>query len=252
MDIRFQYMVKLWQHSSAAPVARLATCFTTLPQDKSKNGEDKPFIFMGCGPNEAAIFDISTGDCRQCFRVLDPALCYTDQMSLPPSCITMPTLNQIGLPSHPYRRILPIMGALPVTIQNRRPPPEPSVQSIMGRIGRRGQSYIITGGSDCFIRYWDFMSVSRCYTVSGISYNQPKPSFESVDVGPSGKLFLCRQVPISKATENESSKQPRQRHRGTSRPDGSHRDAVLDLKNVDFPVKGLLSCSRDGVIKMWR
>ena len=55
-DIRFRSLVKLWQHSSGAPITRLATCFTTLPQDKGGNNEDKPFIFMGCGLNESAIF----------------------------------------------------------------------------------------------------------------------------------------------------------------------------------------------------
>ena len=251
-DIRYQSMVKLWQHSSGAPISRLATCFTTLPQDKGSNAEDKPFIFMGCGLNEAAIFDVTTGECRQCFRVLDPALCYIDQMSLPRSCVTMPALREVKLPPHPNQRIQSAMSVPSGSFQHRRPPPEPSVQSIMGRIGKRGYSYIITGGSDRYIRYWDFMSISRCYTVSGLNHGQPKPSYESVDVGSSGQLYLCRQAPIPSPTDLESSKLPRQLHRGTVRPDNGHRDAILDLKNVDFPVKGLLSCSRDGVIKMWR
>jgi len=251
-DIRFRCIVKLWQHSSTAPVSRLATCFTTLPQDKSGSSQDRPFIFMGCGLNEAAIFDVSNGDCRQCFRALDPSLCYIDQTSLPQACVTMPSLTEISLPSHSKNPIFPRINPLSTTIYNHRPPPEPSVQSIMGRIGKRGQSYIITGGSDRCIRYWDFMSVSRCYTVSGINYGQPKPSYESIDVGSPGQLFLCRQAPTPTYSEIESNKLPKHRHRGLSRPDNGHKDAVLDLKNIDFPVKGLLSCSRDGVVKMWR
>lgn len=249
-DIRYRLMLKLWQHSDGAPISRLATSFTTLPQDKDCGGQDRPHLFMGCGLNEAAVFDVNTGQCRQCYRTLDPSLCYTDQLSLPEACLKMPELIDISLPSHHKQPILPAMNILSKTIQLRTPPPEPSVMSIMGRIGNRGQNYLITGGSDGYIRYWDFMNASKCYTISGLHPSQPKPSYEDVNVGPSGKLFLCRQVPTP--VHEDGADSSRKSHVGCGPPDQSHRDAILDLKNVDFPMKGLLSASRDGVIKLWK
>ncbi|CAM9693827.1 unnamed protein product [Heterosigma akashiwo] len=31
-----------------------------------------------------------------------------------------------------------------------------------------------------------------------------------------------------------------------------HNDAILDLKSVDLPTKMIISCSRDGIVKLWK
>eukprot|EP00560_Eucampia_antarctica_P001789 CAMPEP_0197841606 /NCGR_PEP_ID=MMETSP1437-20131217/46278_1 /TAXON_ID=49252 ORGANISM="Eucampia antarctica, Strain CCMP1452" /NCGR_SAMPLE_ID=MMETSP1437 /ASSEMBLY_ACC=CAM_ASM_001096 /LENGTH=155 /DNA_ID=CAMNT_0043451391 /DNA_START=667 /DNA_END=1134 /DNA_ORIENTATION=- len=152
-----------------------------------------------------------------------------------------------------------IYDAVNRMINDRFTPPEPNIQSISGRIGATGSNYIMTGGTDGYIRYWDLATASKCYTVSGLVTTQPRPIYESVDfVGATGstvcpsKLFLCRQMPMPKLDEMESCKVPQKLHRGLVRPENHHKDAVLDLKKIDSPIKGLLSCSRDGVIKLWR
>ena len=70
-DVRYGRMVKLYQHSARGPIHRLATCYTRLPQDShSSSGSSRPYVFVAGGKNEASIFDVSTGECRQCFRML--------------------------------------------------------------------------------------------------------------------------------------------------------------------------------------
>jgi len=252
-DVRYQKIVRLWQHSSAAPISRLATSFTSLRRDKSSGGEARPHVFMGCGQNEASVFDILQGTCKQCFRVLGSDFCYVDQTALPPQYVSLPRLHEIPIPSHSQRPVFSGAGAFDcLAYNNRLPPPEPRIMSLIGRVGSNGQNFLLTGGSDCCIRYWNLSSPSKCYTMSGLANCQPRSACENVNVGSSSRLFLSRQMPVATAAEMESSKIPRKLERGQIRPENSHRDAILDLKLIDYPMKGVLSASRDGCVKAWR
>jgi len=196
---------------------------------------------MGCGLNETSIFDVSSGSCRQCFRVLDPSLSYVDRAALPSQCTSLPSLNDIRLPSDLSKKVSGINDAMETMISKRVAPPLPNIQSFSGRVGSSGLNYLVTGGTDGFLRYWDFSSSSKCFTVSGLRNSQPRPVYESIDWG-SGSVTLCRQLPTPK-TEVA---------RGPVRPENRHRDAILDIKRLDYPMKGLITCSRDGIVKVWR
>ena len=257
LDIRYQMSVKIWRHSSYSPISRLATCYTTLPQDKDGKtdfgNEPRPYIFMGCGKNEASVFDLSTSSCRQCFRVLDSDLCYIDQSALPSECISMPELNDIPMPKNPDRLIASAASSASNHLfGNSNIYRDPKIVSLMGRLGMSGHQYLITGGTDRCLRYWDFSSSSKCYTFSGSIRDQPHPIYQKVDVGLSNQLFICRQVPVPSVGEVDSVKLPWKLQRGIIRPENNHMDSILDVKSVEFPTKGLLSCSNDGMIKLWR
>mmetsp|Transcript_188 Transcript_188/g.264 ORF Transcript_188/g.264 Transcript_188/m.264 type:complete len:129 (-) Transcript_188:59-445(-) len=128
----------------------------------------------------------------------------------------------------------------------------------MGRIGATGRSYLITGGSDRCLRYWDFNLPSRCYTISGFVHGQPAPTYEGVNLFKTDEtsvnqnLFLCRSRNAAPNSDVPSSDLPHHLQQGLVRPENAHRDAILDIKSVDYPRKSLLSCSRDGVIKLWQ
>ena len=249
-DLRFQKIIKLWQHGNAVPISRLAASSASPLHGTT----EAPFVFVGTGTNEASAFDIFEGECRQCFRVLNSELSYVDQSALPISCLSLPSLQEFPIPSRSQRKIHDIQnGLFDGMKRNRFCIPEPSILSLVGRIGAGAGNYLITGGSDCCIRYWDFTATSKCYTVSGFVNSQPKPVYEKVDMSANSKLFLCRQMPVPRTSEMENSKIPQKLQRGAVRPDvNCHHDAILDLKIIDYPMKGLLSCSRDGIIKLWR
>jgi hypothetical protein len=40
--------------------------------------------------------------------------------------------------------------------------------------------------------------------------------------------------------------------RGPVPPNNIFKDAVLDIRQLELPLKLILSCGRDGTIKMWR
>ena len=274
-DLRYQTMVKLWQNHSAAPIQRLATCYTIFPSSSDHHDHSpspRPYIFMGCGLNEASVYDLTTATCKQSFRVLDPSLDYVDKSSLPSSCLQIPYLKDIPLPSHSSHRIMPALNmATQSSLRYKHAPPEPSITAIVGRLAPNSVSnnFLITGGTDRYIRYWDFTSPSNCYTISGLYPDEPRPTFETVNntLSSSCQLFLCRQKYVNHSGTLSNSTDGRfATHEKTSSGsnvgasslinnnqsvNNCHQDAILDLKTISYPMNALLSASRDGSVKLW-
>lgn len=162
-DLRFQTMSKLWRHASHGPIHRLATC-ARLPED-GEHAPAQPLAFVAAGNNEVSVWNLSTGgQCRRCFRALSPQ---DHSLHTEP----LPTLEEIPLPSHPSSPIFSLASQLGML---RSPPPssEHAVRAIMGRISANGNSYVITGGTDKHIRFWDFSTPSKCFTISGLRPGQ--------------------------------------------------------------------------------
>lgn len=251
-DLRFHKIVKAWQHNSCSPVHKVSTSFAALGRDH----EPQPHVIMSCGKNETSIFNVMTGECNHCFRVLDPSLCYVDRGMLPEECTSLPRLREVALHSNSYRRVLGISHAVQTALTRKHVNSwEPHMNSFSGRVGSSGQNYLITAGSDASIRYWDFSSASKCFTVSGLKTSQSHPVYESIDVNDQrNSLILCRQLPavgVPKVGSHYSNNSKYTNH-GPVRPENRHRDSILDIKKLEYPIKGLVTCSRDGFIKFWR
>lgn len=240
-DIRFQSMVKLWRHYKDSPIKRIIDAFGTCQDDSSR-----PLVFMGCDNNEASLFDVSSGRCLQCYRVLDSSLSYVDQMALPPDCLSVPYLESVNIPNRLGKRLVSLDKALQMT--SRKSTSDVSINALVGCINPQGPSYLMTGGNDNMIRLWDLKSASKSCCVSGLERNQPSPSFEQV--GGNSRVILCRQPSIQPSYMVESSKLPMYNRQGVSKCDSRHIDSILDLKVVQNPAL-LLSASRDHTIKLW-
>jgi phosphoinositide-3-kinase regulatory subunit 4 len=246
-DLRFQQVLKLWHHSRSAPVNRLATSFVPPPQSwigrGGANSEARPFLFAACGPNECAMFDLVSGATRECFRTID----YGGRFSRA-RLDEMPTLEEVPLSTSTRRKALLSRGIgsrLPETVSSSFR----SINAMVGSIGASDHSFLITGGSDCRIRFWDFAMPSKCYVSTGPETVQPRPTFERIDFNHSSRLMLCRQPPTPSLKEVDGSKIPRKLLQGAKRAEKIHSDAITDLKVVKG---GLLSCSRDCTVKLWR
>ena len=243
-DVRFQTMVKLWRHNRDSPIKCLTNAF-----DNGMAGSSRPLLFTGCDNNEAALFDVSTGGCLQCYRVLDSSLSYVDQAALPQDCLSMPYLESVNIPSHPGKRLVSLDDALQKATQKTAS--NTNMNTLVGNMNPRGScsSYLMTGGSDHVIRCWDLRSTSSCY-VSGLQRSQPPPTFEQIQVSGTSSLILCRQPTAPPASLTESSKLPLRNRQGVVKCDGQHSDSILDLRVVKDPAL-LLSASRDHTIKLW-
>eukprot|EP00980_Cylindrotheca_fusiformis_P007666 scaffold1605_cov141-Cylindrotheca_fusiformis.AAC.29 len=244
-DLRFQQILKLWHHSRSAPINRLGTSIVPAPQSWTgrSSSETLPFLFAAAGPNECAMFDITTGACRECFRTID----YNGRYSTA-RLDEIPRLDELPLASSARRRAIMSQGygsGLAATAGSAYP----TINAMVGSIGASSHSFLLTGGSDAKIRHWDFSVASKCYVSSGVDHSQPRPSFEKLDYDNSCRLMLCRQPPRQQMSEVESSRVPKKLFQGLKKPDNCHRDSIQDIKVVR---SGLLSCSRDCTVKLWR
>jgi len=257
-DVRYNTMCQLWKHSAGVPIQRLASAKGHTARNHTPGRQDAlpsaegGYLFVAAGLNEAAVWGVPDGgECLKCFRSV-PML--ASSRSSPQE---LPSLIDIPIPSHslaPFESSHVSAGGTNFFNSYINPLEKTlSVRAIMGRISHSSTSYLITAGTDHHIRYWDFNTPSRCFTVSGLNAAQPKPVYESPQAPHmKGKLFMCydSKVPTPEATLQ--AQLPVREYRGVTAPLASSQDAVLDLKGVELPVKMMLSSGRDGIIKLWR
>ncbi|CAM9452987.1 unnamed protein product, partial [Ectocarpus fasciculatus] len=165
-DIRYNVMNKLWQHSSASNIHRLASCKTIAGGGKSASRDypEGAYLFLAAGKAEAAVWGLPDGgECLRCYRTATAPP--VDSANVPTfhAIDSLPVLNEIPLLSHHAR-----YGSLGSVLKRGVPATEPSVRTVIGRISGTGSSYIITAGSDRYIRFWDFSNHANSFTVSGL------------------------------------------------------------------------------------
>ena len=260
-DLRFNQTVKLWHHSRGAPITRLATSFVPPPQMWGSRNLDassvKPFVFASCGPNECGMFDVSTGDCNQCFRTLG----YGSRQAAAHAYYAedLPKLEEVPISAASTRRsALMTNGFLKSHTDGSKSSPSPlnSINAMCGSIGVGDNSYLLTGGGDARIRFWDFAVPSKCFVVSGQPTSQPRPLFERVDLnGGRCRLMTCRQMPSASrnmggaASSSLSTLTKNKLGQALAKPENHHTEAIQDLKIVN---KAVISASRDCTVKVWR
>lgn len=245
-DLRFNQTVKLWHHSRAAPITRLATSFVPPPQMWGSRNLDassvRPYVFASCGPNECGMFDVSTGNCNQVFRTVG----YGSAMAS--YAEEIPKLHEVPISAASTRRSALMTNGFLKNNNAMTPSPVTSINAMCGSIGVSDHSYLMTGGGDARIRFWDFAVPSKCFVISGHSSVQPRPSFERIDLDGPCRLMLCRQLP-STGKMGGPSKFTKKLGKVLSKPENHHTEAIQDLKIVN---KAVISASRDCTVKVWR
>ena len=257
-DVRFQQIAKLWRHSRMAPIHRLATSEVAPPQTwgtRAAASADtiRPFLFAASGPNECAMFDAITGACRECFRtVAGDSRELHAHVEEPPRLFDVPISTKSTGASPATKQPIPVHQPL-----------TNSIHCMAGSIGGSSHSFLLTGGSDGRIRYWDFSTPSKCFVVSGTPSHmqQPRPSFERIDFEGQTRVMLCRQPRLLShgGLRGESSQQL---HNNSSFSSGAapsrkpewvnhnnFTDSIQDIKILDG---ALVSCSRDCTIRVFR
>ena len=233
-DIRYNLMSKLWRHSAKVPIHRLACC-KALPRMQQINqnylqqtGQQREFVlqstegaylFVASGSNEAAVWGIPEGgECFKCFRTVPPSAA-NDPIA------PLPFLEDISIPRHP---LAPVDSAYTLAGREQLYHDRSSVRAIMGRISHSGTSYLVTAGTDANIRYWDFSSPSKCFTVSGLIPAQPKPLLSTPSSsggtdGLYGKLFLSHDSALPSADAILQAQLPQREGRGAQLPSQGYK-----------------------------
>lgn len=167
-------------------------------------------MFVASGINEAAVWGVPEGgECLKCFRSVSMTAARTALASLP-------QLHDIPIPPHP---LAPFQGGH-VQYMNRSSintnTDTCSVRALVGRVSQSSSSYLVTAGTDRSIRYWDFSTPTRCFTLSGLDAAQPKPVYETPpSPGLRGKLFLCYDSAVPSVKATLQSQLPLREYRGT-------------------------------------
>lgn len=130
------------------------------------------FLFVSAGANEAAVWGIPEGgECCKCFRTVS-----LDASRGP--IAPLPSLEDIALPRHPLGPVR-FQESTGAGVRVAGAEKQDSVRALLGRISQSNMSYLVTAGTDRCIRYWDFSSPGKCFTVSGLDAAQPKAMFDA-------------------------------------------------------------------------
>ena len=130
-----------------------------------------------------------------------------------------------------------------------------------GRESKYG--FIITGGSDKKIRFWDLARVENSMVVSGLDTEELKPSFTSAQ--PTASLTLnTERIPrpgptapnaaagskTSNSSKSSSSRPPRSTVISLQQQQllKSHLDSILDIALLESPYGMMVSVDRSGVV----
>ena len=244
-DIRYNIPCKLYEHSAKGPIHRLACC-KSIPRvninananaNATGNGglglgmgvqgamsqqtykevmpyTEGAYLFVAAGQNESAVWGIPEGgECHKCFRSVPMSSGRARYVS------ELPYLTDIPLPRHP-RGVIPGTGGLRRQQTARALNQcEPAVKAIIGRISQSGSSYLVTAGTDRQIRFWDFSSPSRCFTISGLELGQPKSSYESPNIeNLSNKLHVSYDTALPSSSTLVQAHMPYWENRGPINP----------------------------------
>ena len=252
-DIRYNVPCKLWRHSSSGPIHRLGSCKSiprvnvngiaaasgalTSQQQQLLQGSqpqqvykeimpytEGAYLFVAAGHNESAVWGIPEGgECYRCFRSVPMSSGRTRQLA------ELPRLIDVPLPRHPLH-IIPGTGGLKRQNSAKNGNAcEPSVRALLGRISQTGSSYLVTAGTDRHIRFWDFSSPYRCFTVSGLELGQPKSAFESPSADHlHGKLFISYDTALPSSSTLVQAHMPYWENRGPVNPTNKYKVRYRD------------------------
>ncbi|KAH8594390.1 hypothetical protein B0O99DRAFT_687625 [Bisporella sp. PMI_857] len=121
--------------------------------------------------------------------------------------------------------------------------------------------FILTGGSDKKIRFWDLAHVDQSMVVSGLEADEPKPNYTSTIPTASLSLNVERLPRPDPETDPKTGGASRAAKKASGRPPRStvislqqqtllksHLDSVLDIALLESPYGMVVSVDRSGVV----
>jgi len=138
----------------------------------------------------------------------------------------------------------------PLSSSSSSSSPLSSSSSVRALLCPPNSAAIISGGIDGRLRYWDMNKPQTSYIISGLQQNELKPKYKGYK---HDDVLVVEEYPDF----HSNRKSEIEMARTTSTVLGlsgtvHHCDTILDIKCLDFSQKMLVSCSRDGVIKVWK
>ena len=149
------------------------------------------YLVIAAGLNEMAVWSLpisADGASIKTFRAI-PIATRKDKGNH----LDAPHLISVPLPSHPSAPIQSAILSLVSPSQDTKSLSEPSIRAFVAYISPDDKSsYLISGGTDSLLRYWDWSTPSKCSVLSGLSAGQQRPSVVSVRASPVSSSSFVR------------------------------------------------------------
>ena len=137
------------------------------------------YLVIAAGLNEMAVWSLpisANGASMRTFRAI-PIAKRKDR----DNHLDSPHLISVPLPSHPSAPIQSAILSLVSPSHVTKASSEPSIRAFVTYISPDDKSsYLISGGTDSLLRYWNWSTPLKCSVLSGLSAGQQKPSVVSV------------------------------------------------------------------------
>jgi len=219
-DLRFNIPIKSWKHPHKDMVYRM------MHYNSVKRGS---WIYSASGNNEVDVWDIESGTCKQLFRVA------VSEDAAPTAKIEpKPSPHALDFGPEDLKQLVESDES------------SPSVRALLSPLDC---PYLITAGTDRRIRFWNISDASKSHTICGLPPEQTEfPPVYSSKNSEGTEIYQESSNPdIQQGKQNANNKVT-----GRMKVSTHHHAAILDLELLELPHRMLLSCSRDGVVKVWK
>ena len=130
-----------------------------------------------------------------------------------------------------------------------------------GSSEKSGTGFIVSGGMDRTIRFWDLAKPELSCVVSGLDVDEGKPSFASVQVSPSLSMTVEKKSLSSVASNQKERSSKKRAGQQPSRQAfislqqekllKNHLDAITDVALLEFPFAMIISVDRAGCMNVF-
>ncbi|GAA5975499.1 hypothetical protein JCM5350_002632 [Sporobolomyces pararoseus] len=251
----------------------------------------------------AEVWDLEQGTKVEEFRTISPqqaatssaALANRTNMFLPNDELPSPAIHETTLdPAAAIEALLASSTAPPTKTSSRtseqspayilpsirsfllgtdyslQPSARPSVgnpDSLEAREGKKDGGFLLTGGEDRKLRFWDLGRATKSAVVSGLDLDEEIPIFSVHSSTTRPTLYLESPPPSQPAPPSSSSSSSSSRSRPTASSSRvhrstliansqqqltkAHREAITALAIIDLPFRCVVSGDRSGVVKVF-
>lgn len=263
-DLRFQLLLRTMSFANAAPITRLQ-----LHPSRNASRRNKFCVTGGTGHGEVSVWDVEKMICNEVFRV--PRADSKDRLQLrdyelfsmeddkdkPNSLLSRVSAADQAWASEHAASLLTAFVGIQLSPKDRD----------------RDNTFIITGGPDKKVRFWDCERLEGCRLVNGGAPNE-KPTYTLSQLGLDIKVFIEKPAEDGRATGNavESNRVGPSPKKGskdgttTSRPISryetirlsaqnllnGHLDTITDVALLERPFGMILSGDRSGRVYVYQ
>ncbi|CAG8628971.1 18854_t:CDS:10 [Dentiscutata erythropus] len=249
-DLRFRIQIRSWVHPTKSRISRLLL----HPQI----GNQKWWVIIAAGKNEVSIWDIEKVECKEVFGVR------ADEKIGGVSLDMFKAVEPPG-PNDILRSAF--------TAHESSFSADNSIRAVLYPYEC---NYMITGGSDRKIRFWDNNRIDDSYVIVGSDTDEARPTyntrpFDGIKVH--YEILSSTSSSSQNSTHSNGHNSSNHRNSSTKRPSANnnksynngknqlifyqqlllknHLDCITDLAITEIPHPMLISGDRDGVIKVF-